>query len=137
MQCLEKVLFRLLFCFGASSVDALVNRTIELTNYNYSKSVNDPYLTVLVVHLIFLDHVTARCRSVVHDHVEIGPRLKLPLPVADRRKRNDDEEWSTDAVAEHLLHEAYALYCFSETHLVREDTILPVNNLFIFSIIGS
>ena len=36
-----------------------------------------------VVELIFVDESTAVDATMVDDHVELAPRLKLPLPVGD------------------------------------------------------
>lgn len=86
------------------------------------------YLRIFVVHLVLLNHVSALRRAVIDDDVEIRPRLKLSLPVADRRQRNDDQKRSTDTIAKDVLHKTYALNCLSKTHLVSKNTVLSIHN---------
>jgi len=56
------------------------------------------YLFIFVVHFILLHHASTGGWSVVHDHIEISPTFKLPLPVAECRQRHNDEEWTSNAI---------------------------------------
>lgn len=48
-----------------------------------------------VIHLVLLQHVAGGLRAVVDYDVEVSPRLKLSLPVAYGRQRNNHQEWTS------------------------------------------
>ena len=80
---------------------------------------------VLEPPLVFQDLLSRLFRAVVHDHVEVGPRLELALPVRERRQRRDDEEWPPQPLRRmEVVEERHRLHRFAEPHLVGEDRIL-------------
>ena len=62
--------------------------------------------------------------AVVDDDVDVGPRLKLPLPVADGGERYDDEERTAYPEVDSLLEEGDGLNRLTQTHLIRQDAVL-------------
>ena len=60
----------------------------------------------------------------VDDDVDVGPRLKLPLPVADGGERYDDEEGAADPEVYGLLEEGDGLNRLTQTHLIGQDAVL-------------
>ena len=83
-------------------------------------------LGVSVVHFILLDHGATLVGAVVHDHIQLRPRLKLTLPVGDGGEGHDDEEGTSHAIAHHLLDEGERLDGLAKTHLVSQDAALAV-----------
>ena len=57
---------------------------------------DDPAL-VPVVELVLMDEPPAVSTAVVHHHVEVTPRPKLPLPVGNGGEWGDHQERPTDA----------------------------------------
>lgn len=84
------------------------------------------YLCVSVVHLVGLDGLAAGLATMVDHHVELGPGPELPLPVGDGGERRDDQERPFDALHKNLVEECDGLDGLSETHLVSQDTVSPV-----------
>ena len=41
--------------------------------------------------------------AMVHNHIDVSPRLKFPLPVAHGWEWDNDEERATDSIVDDLL----------------------------------
>lgn len=61
----------------------------------------------------------------VDDGVHVGPCGKLPFPVGDGGERSDDQERTLDACSMDLRQQRDGLDGLPQTHLVRQDTVLP------------
>lgn len=78
-----------------------------------------------MVHLVLLQHLATDHAAVVHDHVEVGPRAELALPVGDGGEWRDDEEGAADAHALDLLQECDGLDGLAQAHFVGQDAVTP------------
>lgn len=85
------------------------------------------HLSISEIHLILLEHLSADHTAMVHDDVEFRPGSELSLPVSDGRERGDDEERPLDPYAIHLFQKRDGLDGFSQTHLIRQNTVTPAN----------
>lgn len=63
----------------------------------------------------------------IDNDIKVCPGLKLPLPVTQRGQGHHDEERPTYTRHVNLLEEGDALYGLTQTHLVRQDTVLSEN----------
>lgn len=61
----------------------------------------------------------------VDDGIHVGPCGKLSLPVGDGREGSDDQERALETRSIDLRQQCDGLYCFSQTHFICQDTVLP------------
>jgi len=64
---------------------------------------------------------------VIYDDIQVGPTLKLSLPVAKCRQWNDDKEWASNPILKDVIKKRYALYRLAKPHFIRQYTVLPAN----------
>lgn len=62
----------------------------------------------------------------VHYDIHIGPALELALPIRNSRQGSYDQERSANPIFIDCIHKRQRLNCFSQTHLIGENAIVPV-----------
>lgn len=63
----------------------------------------------------------------VDDHVHVGPRQKLAMPMGNRRERSNDKERTADMIGVvDLVQKGDRLDSLAETHLICHNTCLIV-----------